>query len=82
MPLCYHGHGPHYGEECPRCLADLAGQQATAQRLRGVAGDLENAILAIEEMPMDAGRRAHVVADLANAQRSIEQAAGLLGGVQ
>ena len=82
MPLCYHGHGPHHGEECARCLTDLAGQAATAQRLRGIAGDVENEILAIEEMPMDAGRRAHVVAELGNAQRSIEQAAGLLGGIQ
>jgi len=82
MPLCYHGHGPHHGEECLRCLADLAGQQATAQRLRGVAGDVENAILAIEDMPMDAGRRAHVLEALGCAQRTIEQAAGRLGGVQ
>ena len=82
MPLCYHGHGPHHGEECPRCLADLAGQQATAQRLRGIAGDVENEILVIEEMSMDAGRRAHIVALLADRQRSIEQAAGLLGGMQ
>jgi hypothetical protein len=43
---------------------------------------VENEILAIEEMPMDAGRRAHIVALLADRQRSIEQAAGLLGGMQ
>lgn len=82
MPLCFHGHGTYHGEDCPRCLDELAGQAATAQRLRGVAGEVEDAILAIKEIHMDAGRRAHVVEDLANAQRCIEQAAGLLGGMQ
>lgn len=82
MPLCFHGHGVFHGDQCPRCLVDIAGQGATAQRLRGLAAEVENAILAIEDMPMDAWRRAHVLETLGSGQRNIEQAAGLLGGMQ